>query len=186
MTGQTVDFADHRVPVNFWRKVTVQPDECWLWTGALNSRGYSSFGIPGAAKTVLGHRYIYELTVGPIPDRYTVDHTCHTTACDGPEKCLHRRCVNPAHLEAVTQWVNTLRGRGPFAENARRTHCPQGHEMTPDNTYVRPDNGRNTCRACRFVDQPYRKPGVRKGSSWSPARRAAYEARNGARKKPAA
>lgn len=84
----------------------------------------------------LAHRVFYEHHVGPIPLGLTIDHLCKVT-----------RCVNPDHLEPVTQRVNTLRGDGPSAVNARKTHCPHGHEYTPDNTYVRKAGGR-ICKTC--------------------------------------
>lgn len=59
-----------------------------------------------------------------------------------------RNCVNPAHLEPVTQKVNVLRGEGASARNAAKTHCDYGHELTKDNTYVTPD-GRRNCRTCK-------------------------------------
>lgn len=86
------------------------PDECWLWRGAIQTRGYGSFGFRG--KVELAHRSAYELFVGPIPDGLTIDHTCHNdSGCRSTGKdCLHRRCVNPAHLEPVTVAVNNNRG----------------------------------------------------------------------------
>ena len=57
--------------------------------------------------------------------------------------CRMPRCVNPAHIEAVTNRENTLRGlRGRLV-----THCPQGHEYTTANTCW--DQGRRRCRTCR-------------------------------------
>ena len=54
---------------------------------------------------------MYELVVGPIPEGMTIDHRCHDRAsCSGGPACLHRRCVNPAHLELATQRDNMLRG----------------------------------------------------------------------------
>ena len=31
------------------------------------------------------------------------------------------------------------------------THCPRGHEWTPENTYVYPGDGRRRCRACNTL-----------------------------------
>lgn len=33
--------------------------------------------------------------------------------------------------------------------NVRKTHCPRGHEFTPENTYIQPSNGGRICRQCR-------------------------------------
>ena len=62
--------------------------------------------------------------------------------------CKNRKCVNPDHLEVISGKENTLRGMGPTAINARRTHCVNGHEFTPENTYIRPDDGARDCRTC--------------------------------------
>jgi hypothetical protein len=66
---------------------------------------------------------------------------------------MHRRCVNPEHLEPVTSAVNTRRGRSPSAVNARKTHCVRGHEFTPQNTAWKVSTARprprRLCRACR-------------------------------------
>lgn len=34
-----------------------------------------------------------------------------------------------------------------------KTHCPNGHEMTPENTYTKPKSGKAECRACRRADR---------------------------------
>lgn len=77
---------------------------------------------------------MYEGLVGPIPDGFTLDHLCRNTSC-----------ANPAHLEPVTHEENVKRGRSGEGQ-ALRTHCPQGHEYTDDNTYQH--GGRRFCRAC--------------------------------------
>lgn len=74
------------------------PDDCWLWRGALNNRGYGRLTRGGH---VYAHRYVYELERGPIPTGMQLDHLCRTPAC-----------VNPAHLEPVTGTENVRRGRG--------------------------------------------------------------------------
>ena len=123
----------------FWSKVQPEPNSgCWLWSGACNSGGYGQFFIHG--KQVMAHRWIYEQLRHPIlndPPAAVIDHLCRV-----------RCCVNPAHMEVVTNRINILRGIGYTAENARKTHCPSGHPYSGDNLYVDPDGSRE-CRICR-------------------------------------
>jgi hypothetical protein len=126
---------DDQTRERFWAKVQKGDDgECWEWLGA-RTRGYGSFSVN--RRTVRAHRLAYELHVGPIPDGLTLDHTCRNTAC-----------VNPSHLEPMTQRENLLRGNTIAARNARKTHCKHGHAFTPENTYVRPDGSGRTCLTC--------------------------------------
>jgi hypothetical protein len=116
----------------FWSKVQ-KTETCWIWTAACNGPGYGNFFYRG--RTVLAHRIAYEWLVGAIPAELPLDHLCRMPAC-----------VNPAHLEPVTQKINILRGVAPSARNAVKTHCDNGHEFTPENTHI-DKRGRN-CRAC--------------------------------------
>lgn len=75
---------------------------CWIWTGNTMKDGYTHFKVSG--KTVKAHRFSYELLIGAIPDNLALDHLCRI-----------RNCVNPSHLEPVTQQVNILRGDGRAA-----------------------------------------------------------------------
>lgn len=111
--------------------------DCWLWTAKCNNRGYGMFGLNG--RMVTAHRVAHELWVGPIPEGLEIDHLCAV-----------RSCVNPAHLEAVTHRENLLRGSGFAGVNAAKTHCPHGHEYSPENTYHNPNpNGGRICRTCK-------------------------------------
>jgi hypothetical protein len=87
-------------------------DECWTWQGARTSAGYGHLRGRSQTETILAHRLAYELFVGPVPVGRELDHTCHNDSdCEGGPGCVHRLCVNPAHLEVVTPSVNARRGR---------------------------------------------------------------------------
>lgn len=124
---------------------------CLLWTGAVDHSGYGRFG-----RSFTAHRFAYEMANGPVPQGLILDHLCHNAdaSCVGGAACAHRRCVNPTHLEAVPQAVNTRRGIGGVraAERAAaKTHCKHGHEFTAENTrLVASRSGRlvKQCRAC--------------------------------------
>lgn len=109
--------------------------DCWEWQGYRMPFGHGRFRVNGCK--VLAHRWSYEFHVGPIPNGLTIDHLCRNPPC-----------VNPAHLEPVTHRTNVLRGDGPAAHNAAKTHCPSGHAYTPANTYI-DSLGRRVCRVCR-------------------------------------
>jgi hypothetical protein len=103
----------------FLAKVDATGD-CWLWNGGLDRDGYGRFQArrPTGWGYVPAHRWAYEAEHGPIPIGLTLDHRCHTDDpdCPGGRHCAHRRCVRPAHLEAVTT-----------AENRRRAHARRRH-----------------------------------------------------------
>lgn len=120
---------------------------CWEFTGFTLPHGYGQLG-----RNFLAHRLAWEVANGrPVPEGLVVDHICHNLDpnCPPNDDCPHRRCVNPAHLEAVTSGTNNHRGKGLTSINAAKTHCANGHEFTPGNTYWRPDRPGRICRTCR-------------------------------------
>lgn len=126
----------------------VVPSGCWLWTGRLDSQGYGLWqSTSDGVRTSTGaHRWVYQqLRCLLEPDEH-LDHRCHTDdeTCPGGKGDVHRRCVNPDHMEVVPHAVNASRAR---SHNARKTHCKNGHEFTPENTIARAAGGRN-CRQC--------------------------------------
>lgn len=107
---------------------------CWVFTGHLNDSGYGIIVRKAEGRPhIRAHRYYYELSVGSVPEGLVLDHLCR-----------NRACVNPAHLEPVTNAENVA--RGAFA---MRTHCPKGHPYDEVNTYVGPNGGGRQCVACR-------------------------------------
>lgn len=136
----------------FMAKVEQTPSGCWLWTGArTGSRdavgGYGNIRLQGRSRPA--HRVSYEHFIGPIPEGLVLDHVCR-----------NRLCVNPDHLEAVTQRENILRGEGATARNARATHCPEGH---PYEVHQRTRGVERMCRVC--ARRSWREYGRRKRST---------------------
>jgi len=124
------------------RMSKAQANGCWQWQGRPTNAGYGQMGVlvDGKQRTFSAHRVSYEVFVGEIPNGLVIDHLCR-----------NRLCVNPDHLEAVTQQENVM--RSPIAIgaiNARKTHCPQGHPYDDENTYVLrlPNTTSRYCRTC--------------------------------------
>lgn len=115
---------------------------CWIWTASINMHGYGQISVKcsdGKFRPRRAHRVSYQMLMGPIPDGLQLDHLCR-----------NRACINPAHLEPVTNRENTIRGDGPSINSRRlrgRTHCKNNHPFDESNTYIDP-LGKRVCRAC--------------------------------------
>lgn len=125
-------------------RVEKQPNGCWQWTGPLRPDGYAQ--IEHKRRKVLAHRAVFEALREPIPYKLVLDHLCR-----------NRGCVNPDHLESVTQALNTRRGLSSVATKAMhdrlwegRTNCPQGHVLADVGVVERFRGGYRTreCGGC--------------------------------------
>lgn len=132
--------ANYPDVLRFEKRITPGLNGCWEWVGSRggSARTYGVLNIAGRQR-MYAHRWSYEYHRAPIPDGLEIDHLCHNTLC-----------VNPWHLEPVTRQVNAARVR-----SLARTHCPRGHEFTPENTYHRPDRpgASRDCKTCRAERQ---------------------------------
>lgn len=119
----------------FWARVE-KTETCWRWTGHVDKDGYGR--VDGGMRA---SRYAWEVFNGPIPTttpRLVVDHLCRNPWC-----------VNPKHLELITDRENVLRGAltpVPHPQGEREA-CIHGHPFSGDNLRIAP-NGWRKCRTC--------------------------------------
>jgi hypothetical protein len=120
--------------LRFWLRVDFGP-YCWTWTGGRMGarKAYGCITVQRAPRAA--HRWSYEFCVGPIPRGLQLDHLCRNTLC-----------VNPDHLEPVTQQENNRRSTSPSAQRARQVACFRGHPFDDANTYWW--RGHRQCRTC--------------------------------------
>lgn len=119
-------------------RLTADAGECWTYRDSDNYVSeYGRFKLFGVEQQA--HRIAYRDFGHKLTDEQQIDHLCRNTLC-----------VNPDHLEAVTQTENVRRGK-----RGHVTHCPQGHEYTPENTVIqkRGENEARNCRTCLKVSR---------------------------------
>lgn len=120
-------------------RYTVDAAGCWRWDGYVQPNGYACTTRAGGIERY-AHRYLWTLHRGPIPAGLVPDHLCRV-----------RDCVNPDHMELVTNAENIRRGLRSY----RMRHlCRAGlHDLRkPGAVYRWPSTGARTCRACMLAN----------------------------------
>lgn len=147
-------------PLTLLALVVKNENGCWEIPSLCFRQGYHPVRFRGIAMDA--HRVFYKIFNGELslePGMH-IDHLCR-----------NRGCVNPEHLEQVTNVENIMRGYGPAAINARKTHCRYGHELNFENTYLhKKKNGKSAryCKACRKASDKIRKSQNRRSKVASP------------------
>jgi hypothetical protein len=114
-------------------------DECIKWNG----KHRQSDGRPVTDDKQYAYRYLWELEYGPLDSDLMLHH-----------KCENSWCVNLDHLEPMTQSQHMKEHgfiNGDWGQKDK-THCPQNHEYSEENTYVfttKEGYVERHCRTCR-------------------------------------
>lgn len=132
----------------FFQKVN-KTDSCWLWTGAVSSRGYGS--VTFQRKVVSTHRLSYMWFKGEIPDGMFVCHTCDIPACVNPDHLwLGNNSDNMQDMIAKDRHGRSMR---------TQTHCRKGHDFAifGFKTFTR-KNGKveKYCKECKRISDSNR------------------------------
>jgi hypothetical protein len=157
VTDQSRRYRLEDLPERIAAKIRINPDMgCWEHQGRPQPSGYARILWDGQNEMV--HRIVYKLLVGPIPeDRPFLDHV-HALGCRS------KACCWPVHLEPVTTGENNRRAAPEVPSVAAfqltKTHCPAGHEYTPENIYRRPSTEHRECRECHRERERHRRAGA--------------------------
>lgn len=126
--GEALDFVEPRIE-------RIPETGCWIWMGGISQKGYARASYDG--RDIYLHRWLYQQIYGDVGE-LTMDHLCRV-----------RCCINPAHLEPVTNIENVLRGFGEPAKNRRKTHCKHGHPFDEENTRKQRPETKEKTRVCK-------------------------------------
>lgn len=113
------------------RDIVVLENGCWEWQMALTS-GYGRVTYHGDHYSA--HLFSWLAYGNPYPLE-TLDHLCR-----------YRACVNPGHLESVSNRENVMRGEAPSVKLHYANTCKQGHSLS--DAYQPPSRTGVECKTC--------------------------------------
>lgn len=120
-------------------KRTITSNGCWLWEGACFKTGYGALYFMGKMwKVSRLSMFLFK------PDEYRESlQALHKNICTS------KKCFNPEHLYMgdSSDNMNDKVTAGTH-QGTLKTHCPQGHEYTEENTYKYSGRGGRQCKIC--------------------------------------
>lgn len=133
-TGKGIAFTDedyrYKMAALLLKKTAYNEETgCLEWTGATifnrSNHGTTYGRVKCFGKATLAHRVAYAVFNGEIPTGLTIDHTCYNTLC-----------VNPAHLDLVTNKENNRRRalRAAGADKTETLSIVSAVEVSPSLT----------------------------------------------------
>lgn len=122
---------DDKAISSFWGRVDKEGplwdgSHCWVWNGRKTEKGYGVLTLDG--KPVRAHRVSIFLSGRELPSGLVTDHLCRNTSC-----------VNPRHLDLVTNRENVIRG---YAARPPKLFCKHGHPKLP----------KTPCKGCQLAN----------------------------------
>lgn len=144
----------------FWARVSVF-NGCWLWTGAVDSRGYGHLAWHG--KNARAHRVAFELQHGQIPKGVGYHGTVVMHVCD------NKLCCNPAHLVLGTHADNMADMKAKGRRKTINAGAKNGRaKLTSEQVQaIRADKRGKRTIAPEYGISPAQVQRVRLGKQWS-------------------
>ncbi len=136
----------------------ISDEHCYVYNGPLSS-GYGVISIDGIVYKV--HRLSAAIF-------HNLDLNDETQQVNHKVGCPNRNCWCPDHIYVGTQKQNmedkqqtdkAVTGLwGNALNQTKRTHCPKGHEYTPENTRIQAGTNKRQCRECARLSKSGGKP----------------------------
>lgn len=123
-------------------KTVVTPEGCWEWQGQTDKKGYGRIWTSrklGKRRVLATHRVVFGSLIREMGYGNHIHHLCK-----------NKSCHNPSHLVEVGLVAHTRLTPSAPAYTALATgFCKNGHELTPENTYLRKRRqGGRYCKRC--------------------------------------